>query len=181
MCTSLAAYERGIRMKRWQRSVGVFVLASMGCAHRQATAPEPAAPPPLAQAAPVPTPPASPAEQSASDVAAVFSGAVVHFNFDQALLTAEDSERLRTVAEFLRSHPDLTIRISGHCDERGTEEYNLALGNKRAGVAERYLVALGIEPRRVQVVSFGSERPADPGHDEQAWARNRRSEVSRNP
>ena len=70
------------------------------------------------------------------------------------------------------------MRIAGHCDERGSDEYNLALGLRRAAAAQQYLVALGIPAGRIAIVSYGEERPLDPGHDEAAWARNRRSEFT---
>jgi peptidoglycan-associated lipoprotein len=75
----------------------------------------------------------------------------------------------------LLEHPDLTIRIEGHCDERGTVEYNLALGERRAQAVLDYLVAYGIPRDRISVVTYGEERPLDSGHDETAWAKNRRA------
>jgi peptidoglycan-associated lipoprotein len=83
---------------------------------------------------------------------------------------------LKKHAQWLKEHPSVRLIIEGHCDERGTSEYNLALGQKRADSAKAYLVQLGIDPSRIETVSFGEEIPLDPGHDESAWAKNRRAE-----
>ncbi len=105
------------------------------------------------------------------------SGAVLHFDFDEATLSQQDRLTLQRVAEALRARPWASVRVNGHCDERGTQEYNLALGQRRAEVARAYLIALGVEPAIVESVSFGAEMPAADGHDEEAWARNRRAEL----
>jgi len=76
----------------------------------------------------------------------------------------------------LAAHPRLEIRITGNCDERGSTEYNLALGERRAASAKRYLLAHGVAAARVEIVSYGKEHPLDPGHDEGAWAKNRRDD-----
>lgn len=99
----------------------------------------------------------------------------VYFAFDSAALSGEAREVLRFKAGWLRDNPQSSILIEGHTDERGTGEYNLALGERRALTAQDFLVNLGISSDRVRTVSFGEERPADPGHDEEAWARNRRA------
>jgi peptidoglycan-associated lipoprotein len=99
----------------------------------------------------------------------------IHFNYDQYQLTALSQSILGGHAAWLKSHPGVRLRIEGHCDERGTVEYNLALGDRRASSARDYLVQLGIDPARLTTSSFGKERPVDPGHDEEAWARNRRA------
>ena len=75
----------------------------------------------------------------------------------------------------LRSNPDRSVVIEGHADERGTREYNLALGERRADAVRSFLVSAGVSPRQIEIVSYGEERPEDPGHDEAAWARNRRA------
>lgn len=81
---------------------------------------------------------------------------------------------LNKIAERLKKNESYTIKIEGNCDERGTTEYNLALGNRRANAAMNYLVNLGIKKERIKTVSYGKEKPLDPGHDEAAWAKNRR-------
>ncbi|MBI2058202.1 MAG: peptidoglycan-associated lipoprotein Pal [Nitrospirae bacterium] len=103
----------------------------------------------------------------------------IYFRFDEYSLTDEAVEVARKNAEWLSRHPDLTILIEGHCDERGTNEYNLALGERRAERTRDYLVALGIAPARLRIVSYGEEIPLDEGHTEEAWARNRRVQFVR--
>ena len=100
----------------------------------------------------------------------------VHFELDRSDLTAEAQRRLDGKLVILRASPRLEIQIEGHCDERGPDEYNLALGNRRAAAAKRYLVEHGIDGARIGIISYGEERPADPGHTEESWARNRRAE-----
>ena len=100
----------------------------------------------------------------------------IYFNFDSADLSAESRAALSKNAELLAKQPSVSIRIEGNCDERGSDEYNLALGERRAKAARDYLVNLGVQPERLSVISYGEEKPADPGHDEAAWAKNRRDE-----
>jgi len=101
---------------------------------------------------------------------------LIHFDFDKANIRAEDAAVLDQKIAILQANPNLRIRISGHCDERGSDEYNLALGNRRATSAKQYLVSHGIDGGRIETVSYGEERPLAPGHDEAAWAQNRRDE-----
>ncbi|UCD86162.1 MAG: peptidoglycan-associated lipoprotein Pal [Deltaproteobacteria bacterium] len=100
----------------------------------------------------------------------------VYFDFDEYILTEEARETLNENAEWLREHPGAKIQIEGHCDERGTVEYNLALGQKRAESTRDYLVTLGIDNKQMSTISYGEEVPADPDHNEQAWVKNRRAE-----
>lgn len=99
----------------------------------------------------------------------------IHFEFDKSSLLPEAREILRRKAKWLKAHPDVLVIIEGHCDERGTSEYNVALGDRRAWSAQTYLVNLGIVPERLTTISYGEESPLDPGHNEEAWARNRRA------
>jgi peptidoglycan-associated lipoprotein len=99
----------------------------------------------------------------------------VFFDFDYYLLTEEAQKILQKNAEWLRSHPQARILIEGHCDERGTVEYNLALGERRAQSAKDYLSNLGISSDRISVISYGKEKPFVVGHSEEAWAQNRRA------
>ena len=99
----------------------------------------------------------------------------IHFDFDRFDIRPGDAEILRKNAEWLKGNPKVFVTIEGHCDERGTVEYNLALGEKRAKAAENYLVSLGIKASRIKVISYGKSKPADPGHNEEAWAMNRRA------
>jgi peptidoglycan-associated lipoprotein len=100
----------------------------------------------------------------------------IYFDFDKYFLRSEAKETLAKNAEYLKANLSVKIKIEGHCDERGTVEYNLALGEKRARSAMEYLINLGIEPKRISIISYGKERPVDPGHNEEAWAKNRRDE-----
>jgi peptidoglycan-associated lipoprotein len=100
----------------------------------------------------------------------------IYFEFDKARLLPESKAVLRVKAEWLKANPEALAIIEGHCDERGTNEYNLALGDRRAQSAKTYLVDLGIAAERLTSISYGEERPLDPGHDEAAWARNRRAQ-----
>jgi len=98
----------------------------------------------------------------------------IYFDFDTATLSMDAMEVLREKAAFLRDNPEVTITIEGHCDERGTNEYNLSLGDRRSNSAKAYLMDLGIDGSRMTTVSYGEEQPVDPGHNEEAWAKNRR-------
>jgi len=99
----------------------------------------------------------------------------IFFGTDRYDLSTEARQTLDAQAEWLRQYPNLNVTIEGHADERGTREYNLALGERRANSVRNYLVALGVSPTRVNTVSFGKERPAVPGANESAWSQNRRS------
>ncbi len=101
---------------------------------------------------------------------------MVYFAFDSSALTPEARQVLTRKVEVLRKYPQVKLVIEGHCDERGTAEYNLALGERRAQAAAQYLSNLGIGSDRLSTVSYGKERPLDPGHSEAAWAKNRRDE-----
>ncbi|HUV31086.1 MAG TPA: peptidoglycan-associated lipoprotein Pal [Acidobacteriota bacterium] len=100
----------------------------------------------------------------------------VYFDFDKFNLRADAKASLDANYALLNEFPDVIIKIEGHCDERGTIEYNLSLGEKRAKSAQDYLVGLGITAARISVISYGKERPVDAGHDETAWDKNRRCE-----
>ena len=105
-----------------------------------------------------------------------FESENIYFEFDSSALLTPAQDTLTRKAEYLRDNPDLRVIIEGHCDERGTDEYNLALGDRRANSAKSFLVDLGISPSRLITISYGEERPLDPRHNEEAWAKNRRCE-----
>jgi len=105
-----------------------------------------------------------------------FQNEHIYFEFDKSRLLPESKEILRNKAKWLMAHPDVSVIIEGHCDERGTSEYNIALGDRRAQSAKSYLVDLGIGSRRLTTISYGEERPLDPNHNERAWAKNRRDQ-----
>ncbi len=98
----------------------------------------------------------------------------IYFEFDKSTLTPAAQDNLLRKAEWLRENPAATVTIEGHCDERGTNEYNLALGDRRAESAKAFLIDLGIDPSRLTTISYGEERPVDPRRTEEAWAKNRR-------
>jgi peptidoglycan-associated lipoprotein len=101
---------------------------------------------------------------------------MIFFDFDRSDLREDARQTLQAKAEALRQYPDVRIRIEGHADERGTVEYNLALGERRADAARTYLMDLGIDSDRMTTISYGEERPAVDGHNEAAWSQNRRDE-----
>ena len=90
---------------------------------------------------------------------------------------ADDVNAVCASADWLKKNGQYSLLVEGHCDERGTEQYNLALGDKRANTAKEYLMTLGVDGSRIRTVSYGEERPFDPGHDEAAWAKNRRAHL----
>jgi peptidoglycan-associated lipoprotein len=102
--------------------------------------------------------------------------AMINFDYDQATVRPADQATLDRKAVILVANPNVKLRISGHADERGSDEYNLALANRRAGAAKRYLENKGVEGSRLDVISYGEERPLNPGSDETAFAQNRRDE-----
>ncbi|MEW6079699.1 MAG: peptidoglycan-associated lipoprotein Pal [Thermodesulfobacteriota bacterium] len=104
-----------------------------------------------------------------------FENEDVYFDFDRSDLTADARSVLERKAAWLRSNADESVTVEGHCDERGTAEYNIALGERRAKSAMEFLVDMGIESSRLDTVSYGEEKPVDTGHDEDAWAKNRRA------
>ena len=155
-------------------------LAIAGC---ESQAPEP---PPAPEPAPVveqpPAPPPPPPPPAFNDnLEPYYPGTtrllerVFYFEFDRAVIDSADLEALQVHAEVLRDNPSRRIVIEGHCDERGTREYNLALGERRADAVRSFLEAAGISGVRIETVSYGEERPDDPGSGEDAWARNRRA------
>ena len=163
-------------MLRAVRVLWLTPLALAACAHQQAAEASP--PPVVAQAAP---PVAEAPDQSKTDDTAelkrILSGPIAHFEFDQAQLTGESRQKLQALATAMKAHPAARIRIAGNCDELGTTEYNLALGQRRAEVARKYLVDLGVTASRVDTISYGEERPVAPGHDAESHAQNRRDDV----
>ena len=151
-------------------------LALGACAKK---APEELPPPPedTTTATPTPTPTSGPAVGSMEHFLAAVGQAntVVYFDTDRYNIDAEDSAKLQTQAQYFSQYSNVTFTIEGHADERGTREYNLALGERRANAAKNYLVSLGIPATRIRTVSYGKERPVALGSNESAWALNRRA------
>jgi len=171
-----------------------LTAAAAGCARRQpplaqpappggpppTTAPAPTPPPPTTEALPVPPEPIAIAEdgisaRSIEDLNRDSPFKPAYFPLDSAELDDAGRAVVTANASVLRTYPAWMITVEGHCDERGTAEYNLALGERRAVAVKTYLLSLGIAGDRVRIVSYGKEFPFDPGHDERAWASNRRA------
>jgi peptidoglycan-associated lipoprotein len=151
-------------------------LALAACS-KQAPEELPPAPP---AATPTPTPaapaPSGPTPGSQAHFSQQMSGQdVIYFDTDEYDVDSQDQAALRTQAQYLTQFPDVRATVQGHADERGTRDYNLALGERRANAAKNYLQSLGIAANRLTTVSYGEERPAATGSDEQAWAQNRRA------
>ena len=155
------------------------LMAMIGCAHAEKKEVETAQP----QLAPVNTKPAAapaaPPETTTSDLDALLKGLAVHFEFDKYDLTPDSRKRLDNLADAMRANPTAHIKVAGNADELGTEEYNLALGQKRADAVKDYLDKLGVAKTRVDTVSYGEEKPVDDRHNAAAWEANRRGDVSK--
>jgi peptidoglycan-associated lipoprotein len=106
----------------------------------------------------------------------IFKADTAHFDFDSSAVKEADQPKISAVADYLKGKPQTAVEIDGHCDERGTEEYNRSLGERRALALREHLITLGIDPGRIDTVSYGKDRPVDPGHNEAAWRQNRRGE-----
>lgn len=111
---------------------------------------------------------------SLTEIASQFG--VVYFDFDSAQINPGERSKVEAVAAYLRDNSGVGVIVEGHCDERGSNEYNLALGERRALAVRAYLVSLGVDAARIQTKSYGEERPVAMGHDESAWSQNRRAE-----
>ena len=112
---------------------------------------------------------------SQEDFVASVTSDRIFFGFDQYNVDAEDQATLQSQAQWLQRNPAVRVTLEGHADERGTRDYNIALGERRANAAKNYLASLGVDPSRIQVISYGKERPAALGSNEEAWAQNRRA------
>jgi peptidoglycan-associated lipoprotein len=140
-----------------------------------APAPQPAAPPPVA-AAPPPAPAPPPARPAPAEYRSIPELRDVFFDFDKYTIRPDAARTLDANVDWLRSNPTALVLIEGHCDERGTNSYNLALGERRAKAAQDYLVSHGIAADRIVIISYGEERPACSERNETCWAKNRRGQ-----
>lgn len=116
------------------------------------------------------------AKEAAMKAKEMFQNEYLYFEFDSSALTSAAQAILKKKALWIKANPFADIIIEGHCDERGTNEYNLALGDRRANSAKTFLIDLGISPAKLTTISYGEERPLDMGHNEEAWAKNRRAQ-----
>jgi peptidoglycan-associated lipoprotein len=142
-------------------------------------APAPAPPAPAPLAAPTPAPP--PAPTPPAEFAENRALADIHFEFDKSAIRPRDARILDANARWLKENPKTLVLIEGHCDERGTNEYNAALGERRAVAARQYLESRGIEASRMSIISYGEERPTCGEHTASCWARNRRAHFLTKP
>nr|WP_207079343.1 peptidoglycan-associated lipoprotein Pal [Novosphingobium sp. KA1] len=151
---------------------GALALSACGTKAPKQLPPEPGP----ATTTQTPGQPAGPVPGSQADFLARMMGSdTIHFGLDQYDIDAEDQAALAKQAQWLIQYPSKRATIEGHCDERGTREYNIALGERRANAAKNYLVSLGVDASRLSTVSFGKERPIALGSDEASWAQNRRA------
>lgn len=178
------------KMVRLLAALSMVVLVSGGCAKKEVMKSEEAVVPraEAARTTPLTAESTAPremiaaadpsmAQQGDKSSSASFGFGTVYFDFDKSNLRQDAREVLSRNAEILlKSKPAAKIQIEGHCDERGSAEYNLALGERRAKSALQYLVTLGVKPERLSIISYGKEKPAVQGSDESAWAKNRRAE-----
>jgi peptidoglycan-associated lipoprotein len=106
----------------------------------------------------------------------ILKGYTVHFDFDSSVVKSSEKDKVARVADYLKNNSNAAVRVEGNCDERGTEEYNRSLGERRALALREDLVQLGVDATRVDTLSYGEDKPVDPGHDESAWRLNRRGD-----
>ena len=188
--------------KKWMLgALSVVLVFAMGCAKKElvkstGTGPETGVSGPSSTETPAgkpgeivtetlkPEAPAGPSDMAGKQMAMAGIAATqekpssfedIHFDFDKSFIREDAKPALQKVAETLKKNPGASLLIEGHCDERGTAEYNMALGERRATSAKSYLVSLGVKGGALSTVSFGKEKPVDPGHNEEAWAKNRRA------
>lgn len=183
-----------MRPASFRLSLSVLALVSLGLACKKpAPIPEPTPEVVAPRVTPPPPPPAKPPvddsetarKAEAERMAAMQKAAAaalkdINFDFDKSDIREADKAKLQGIADFMRKYSGVKIMIEGHCDERGTIEYNIALGNRRAAAALSYLKALGVADERFEMVSFGKERPKKTSHDEESWFVNRRCEFKMN-
>jgi len=148
-----------------------LLVFTLGCPKKVEPPPEPEAPPVVEDTVKVVEPPTPPPPEVKPITDEDFHTA--YFDFDKYNLRPDARAALEFDANILKENPDVTVLIEGHCDERGTVEYNLALGEKRANAARDYLKSLGIDASRMETISYGKEKPVALGHDEKAWQLNR--------
>ena len=167
-------------------AVLIAVAIASGCAGRKATQPDEegtAVPPPSqSETRPVrPTPPTepqlTPEQRRELEVQKMLATRTLYFEYDESEIRPEYLDIISAHAQNLVRNPDQRILLEGHCDERGSREYNIGLGERRAHAVRRAMLVQGVSASQIRTISYGEERPAVPGHNESAWARNRRVEI----
>jgi peptidoglycan-associated lipoprotein len=165
--------------------VGAAAAALSACAHHEPPPPPAPAPAPMAEAPPPPpapyqpmqSQPAGPVPGSVKDFV-VSAGDRIYFGTNESTISPEGGSILDAQAQWLQRYPQVMVRIEGNCDERGTREYNLALGARRAQAVKDYLAAHGVAAARITTISYGKEKPIDAGAGEEAWAHNRNAHTT---
>jgi len=160
------------------KTLNIALLAAALAACSQAKPVADAAPKaaPAPQAAPAPAP-AAPAKAETKIASVPVPNDSLYFDYDKSEVKAAAKNELADLGGMLAKNPSLAVRIEGNCDERGTEEYNIALGQRRADAAKKYLQTMGAAAKQVSTISYGKDRPKAKGHDEDAWRENRRDDV----
>jgi peptidoglycan-associated lipoprotein len=159
-------------VKAAEESANALLAATKKCVDARKPKEMPAPPPP--PPAPAPPPPAPPPPPPAVEEKAMLDP--VYFDFDKSFIREDAKPALQKTADYLKKNKNAKIQIQGNCDERGTSEYNMALGDRRATSAKKYLVGLGVEGNRVSTVSYGKEKPICTDHNEECWQKNRRGD-----
>ncbi len=158
-----------------------LLLGGCGCFYQQVAGEKAPPPPPAAKVVPpevktpVPVQPAPPPPPPAPPAVVSVPLNDIYFDFDKYAVRPGDAEILKKDLDWFKANSGKKVKVEGHCDERGTVEYNLVLGQKRADATKNYLTNLGVDGKLLETVSYGKERPFDPGHNEAAWAKNRRA------
>ena len=164
--------------------MALFSFLMVGCGEKEVPVAEPE-PPPVTEEVyvePEPVEPEAPAMEIAEESYEVMEGRTngpmlpIYFDFDKSNIRDDQVQRIEANAAFLKDNPNIVIRIEGNCDERGTNEYNMALGDRRAQSAKKYLANLGVSASQLDTISFGEEKPLNYGHNELAWSQNRRDD-----
>jgi peptidoglycan-associated lipoprotein len=171
-------YSRNALGAKAPALLALAIAVSLSACSKKPPAALPPEPAPAVTQAPPPPPaqPQGPVPGSAADFVAQMMGRdTIHFALDKFTVDPADMPALQAQAQWLMKYPAKKATIEGHCDERGTREYNLALGERRATAAKNYLVSLGVDASRLTTISYGKERPVDPASTEEAWAKNRRA------
>lgn len=160
-------------------TVAVLALSAVACSKnvKPVTPAASTAPAPAAATTPPPAPPAAPQVSPLDDPNSPLAQRVVYFDFDKSDIKPEFLDTLTAHAKYLVANPSQKVRIEGYTDERGTVEYNIALGDRRAQAVRRFMLFQGVNADQITTVSYGEAHPADGGHDETAWAKNRRAVV----
>lgn len=170
-------------MKKLILSLSILGFGAVGCAHKQELPtemtskdmPEPKAPrdPQLA----VTSNSGDANSEGRVELQKAINNSSVYFELNSSNLNSEGQSSLQKVATVMKKYPDLKLQVSGHADERGTEEYNLMLGQRRAEMARKYLSDLGVQTAQLDTISYGDEKPVDPNHNDSAWSKNRRDDL----